>query len=199
MDCESQMNEKILQKLEQYELDLEKIITRETPLRDPSITVIHLSKENIVEGYNQYLTILERLKVKFSNWEYKLLNIEKKFFEILKKRRDIEKQQFVKTTERATFKKDLIDSRMRDLMDDIQKEVYLLKEKCQNQGNPPFLVLLNMHSTYPYIQTKDVISRVINEKGVYIIILYVSDIKHQLGEIESYRYGNYMVHSYFLF
>ncbi len=199
MDCESQMNEKILQKLEQYELDLEKIITRETPLRDPSISVIHLSKENIVEGYKQYLTILERLKVKFSNWEYKLLNIEKKFFEILKKRRDIEKQQFVKTTERVIFKKDLIDSRMRDLMDDIQKEVYLLKEKCQNQVNPPFLVLLNMHSTYPYIQTKDVISRVINEKGVYIIILYVSDIKHQRGEIESYRYGNYMVHSYFLF
>jgi len=193
------MNEDITQKLDQYEFELEKIINREMPLRDPSISVIHLSKENIVEGYNQYLTILERLKVKFSNWEYKLLNIEKKFFEILKKRRDIEKQQFVKTTERATFKKDLIDSRMRDLMDDIQKEVYLLKEKCQNQGNPPFLVLLNMHSTYPYIQTKDVISRVINEKGVYIIILYVSDIKHQLGEIESYRYGNYMVHSYFLF
>ncbi len=199
MDCESQMNEEIIQKLKQYEIELEKIITLENPLRDPSISVIHLSKENIVEGYKQYLTILERLKVKFSNWEYKLLNIEKKFFEILKKRRDIEKQQFVKTTERATFKKDLIDSRMWDLMDDIQNEVYLLKEKCQHEGNPPFLVLLNMHSTYPYIQTKDVISRVINEKGVYIIILYVSDIKHQLGEIESYRYGNYMVHSYFLF
>ncbi|KKM79769.1 hypothetical protein LCGC14_1346580 [marine sediment metagenome] len=193
------MNEDITQKLDQYEFELEKIINREMPLRDPSISVIHLSKENIVEGYNQYLTILERLKVKFSNWEYKLLNIEKKFFEILKKRRDIEKQQFVKTTERATFKNDLKNSIKKDLMDGIQNEVYLLKEKCKHEGNPPFLVLLNMHSTYPYIQTKDVISRVINEKGVYIIILYVSDIKHQLGEIESYRYGNYMVHSYFLF
>jgi hypothetical protein len=193
------MNEDNLQKLEQYKLELEKIITRETPLRDPSISVIHLSKENVAEGYKHFLTILKKLQGNYTNWEYKILNIEESFFEILKKRRDIEKQQFVKTTERDVFKNDLIVSRMKDLMDEIQNEVKLLKEKCKHEGNPPFLILINMHSTYPYIQTKDVISRVINEKGVYIIILYVSDIRHQQGEIESYRYGNYLVHSYFLF
>ena len=193
------MNEDIIQKLEQYEYELEKIITRDTPLRDPSISVIHLSKENVAEGFKHYLTILKRLQGKYTNWEYKLLNVEKSFFEILKKRRYIEKQQFVKKTERDIYKNDLKNSIMKDLMDIIQNEVYLLKEKCKHEGNPPFLVLINMHSTYPYIQTKDVISRIINEKGVYIIILYVSDIKHQQGEIESYRYGNYTVHSYFLF
>ncbi len=193
------MNEDILQKLEQYELELEKIITRDIPLRDPSISVIHLSKEHVAEGYKHYLTILKKLQGKYTNWEYKLLNIEKSFFEILKKRRYIEKQQFVKKTERETYKNDLKNSILNDVMAIIQNEVNLLKEKCRLEGNPPFLVLINMHSTYPYIQTKDVISRIINEKGVYIIILYVSDIKHQQGEIESYRYGNYMVHSYFLF
>ena len=188
----------INQKLEQYELDLEKIITRDSPLRDPSISIIHLSKEKVTEGYKHYLTILKHLKSKYTNWEFKLLNVEKCFFEILKKHRYIEKQQFVKKTERDIYKNDLKNSVMNDLMDIIQKEVYLLKEKSKLEGNPPFLVLLNMHSTYPYIQTKDVISRVINEKGVYIILLYVSDRRHHQGEIESYRYGNYLVHSYFL-
>ena len=145
-----------------------------------------------------FLTILKRLKSKYTNWEYKLLNIEKCFFEILKKRRYIEKQQFVKNTEREVYKKDLETSILNDLMDIIQNEVYILKEKCSYKGNPPFLVLINMHSTYPYIQTKDVISRVINEKGVYIVILYASEFKHHQVEIESYRYGNYLVHSYFL-
>jgi hypothetical protein len=104
----------------------------------------------------------------------------------------------VKKTERNIYKNDLKNSIMNDVMDIIQNEIYLLKEKCSHNGNPPFLVLINMHSTYPYIQTKDVISRVINEKGVYIIILYVSEFKHHKGEIESYKYGNYLVHSYFL-
>jgi len=193
------MNGEIMQKLAQYELELEKIIKKETPLRDPSISVIHLSKENLEEGYKHQISILKRFKGKYSNWDYKLLNIEKSFFEILKKRRYLEKQQFVKKTSRDVYKNDLKNSIMNDVMDEIQNEVYLLKEKCKHEGNPPFLVLINMHSTYPYIQTKDVISRVINEKGVYIIILYVSDLKHQQGEIESYKYGNYMVHSYFLF
>ncbi len=193
------MNEDITQKLDQYEFELEKIINREMPLRDPSISVIHLSKENVAEGYKHYINILKRLHSKYTNWEYKLLNIEKRFFEILKKRRYLEKQQFVKKTQRDVYQNDLKNSIKKDLMDGIQNEVYLLKEKCKHEGNPPFLVLINMHSTYPYIQTKDVISRVINEKGIYIIILYVSDIKHQKGDIESYKYGNYMVHSYFLF
>ncbi len=192
------MNEDIVQILKRYEDELEKIITLDTGLRDPSISVIHLSKENLTEGYMHFLTILKRLKSKYTNWEYKLLNIEKYFFEILKKRRYIEKQQFVKNTEREVYKKDLETSILNDLMDIIQNEVYILKEKCSYKGNPPFLVLINMHSTYPYIQTKDVISRVINEKGVYIVILYASEFKHHQAEIESYRYGNYLVHSYFL-
>lgn len=193
------MNEEILQKIEKYENGLEKIIKREIPLRDPSISVVHLSKENIVEGYKHFLKILERLKVKYTNWEYKLVNLEKVFFDFLKKRRYIEKQEFVKSTERNVYKKDLKNSILKDIMDYIQNEVTLLKGKIKTEGNPPFLVLLNMHSTYPYIQTKDIISQIINEKGVYIIILYISDIKHQYGEIESYKIGNYMVHSYFLF
>jgi len=192
------MNEEIIQKLAQYELELEKIIKREIPLRDPSISVIHLSKENVVEGYKHHLSILKRLKGKYTNWDYNLLNIEKKFFEILKKRRYLEKQQFIKTTERDVYKNDLKNSIMNDLMEKIQNGIHLLKDKCKQDGNPPFLVLINMHSTYPYIQTKDVISRVINEKGIYIIILYVSDVKFHQEEIESYKYGNYMVHSYFL-
>jgi len=192
------MNEEIIQKLAQYELELEKIIKREIPLRDPSISIIHLSKENVVEGYKHHLSILKRLKGKYTNWDYNLLNIEKLFFEILKKRRYLEKQQFIKTTERDVYKNDLKNSIMNDLMEKIQNEIHLLKDKCKQDGNPPFLVLINMHSTYPYIQTKDVISRVINEKGIYIIILYVSDVKFHQKEIESYKYGNYMVHSYFL-
>ena len=55
-----------------------------------------------------------------------------------------------------------------------------------------------MHSTYPFIETKDFISRIINEKGVYVIILYLVDQNHNPDE-EPYKPANYMVHSFALF
>ena len=100
-------------KITQYEKELEKIITRKIPLRDPSITVLKIPIPNAKEFYLEHQLILRRLKSKFPDWNYKVINIEALFFDILKKLRFIEKNTTVQTAERQRFKGNLKGTVMR--------------------------------------------------------------------------------------
>ncbi|MHA1371799.1 MAG: hypothetical protein ACTSRA_19025 [Promethearchaeota archaeon] len=185
----------IEKKFEEYREKLERIIKKEVPLRDPAITIVKISVEYVKEVFEKHILLFNKLKNVYPNWTYKIINIEKIFFMLLKKRKYIEWKEFARTMERKGFSKKIQRSIITDLVGEVEKVINELKNSKYSDKYPPFLLILNMHSTYPYIETGDVISRIINEKGVYIIILYIYRKKYKKDEPEPYKHANYMVQS----
>ena len=189
------MTEDITSKFSKCEENLERIIKKEVPLRDPSITVVKIPVSNAEDIIKRHQLMLKKFKGKFADWTYKTLNVERVFFDALKARDFTEGIQVVKDCDRKEFEDDVRNAILSDLIERIEKEIHALKNIRGADGKPPFLVLLNMHSTYPFIETGDIISRIINEKGVYVIILYVIGDKYRMEESEPYKHANYTVHS----
>lgn len=190
------MNQDMRQRFAAYEKDLEMIITREKAIRDPSILMFKLPVECAREVYIEHELVLRRLKSKYADWTYKILNMEMIFFDVLKTLRYTAKKTTVKDAERNRFKLNLGEGVLTEVIHAIEHEINLIKEQA-NSPRPSFLVLLNMHSTYPYIEAKDVLSRIINEKGVFVIIPYLLDPFHGPDD-EPYKHGNYLVQSFSL-
>ena len=179
-------------KCEEY---LEKIIKKEIPLRDPSISVVHIAVNRADDTLKKHQLMLRKFKGKFADWTYKVLNVERVFFDALKARDFIDGLHVVKECDRKEFENDVRNAILSDVLERIENEIEKLKTIRDSDGKPPFLVLVNMHSTYPLIETGDIISRIINQKGVYVIILYINEIKSSVEDPEPYRHGNYTVHS----
>lgn len=183
---------------ENYQNELEKIICKEVPLREPSICVVHIRKKHIEEVYRTFIQMLKKMKTKYSDWNYKLFNIEETFFKILKEIGYLDDDNLVLECEREELSADLKGSVLIDIIKEIKNTISELKEYPQASEYPPFLILLNIHSTYSYIQTKDVISQIINKKGVFIIILYLEEDKTHKSEKQIYKKANYNVQTYYL-
>jgi len=192
------VNEEIAIKFDEYKTDLERIITRAEPLRDPNISIVKIPSRHVEEVYRKQAIMLRQLKELHPDWDYKVINIEKIFYDFLKKRRYIEKEEYARKMERKALSGRIRGSIVKDLVDLVEQEVRELNERNPSPANVPVLVLLNMHSTYPYIETGDVISRIINDKGVYVLILYVQDKESSKENPEPYKHANYTVHSYSL-
>jgi hypothetical protein len=190
------MNDALTESFFKYEEMLEKIIKKETPLRDPSITVVKIPAVNAENILKRHQLLLRKFKKKYKNWTYKTLNLEKQFFEKLKAREFTDGEQVVNNCDRQEFENDMRNVVLNDLIGDVEREIHELKDSYRKDGRPPFLVLLNMHSTYPFIETGDVISRIINEKGVFVIILYISGITYRIEDAEPFKNANYTVQTF---
>jgi|SRR5271157_3817235 len=178
-----------------YESELEKIIKNELPVRDPWIYVVKISPKDAKIAFKRHQSMLKKLHERHPSWEFKIFNVEKHLFDILKKRRYIDKQQFAKKCDRAVLSNDMKGPFSKELIDEIQAEINALKEKKKEANAPPFLVLVNMHSTYPFIETKDVIARILDEKGVIVLILYLIEKKYSQEDDEPFKKANYTVHT----
>ncbi|MHA1679397.1 MAG: hypothetical protein ACTSUE_00160 [Promethearchaeota archaeon] len=185
----------IEKKFEEYQGELEKIIKKEVPLRDPAISIVKISVKHVKEVFQRHITLFDKLKKIYSGWTYQIINIEQMFFDLLKKRRYIEGKEFARTMDRKGFSKKIRGSVVNDLVENVETVIQELKETENSEKYPPFLLILNMHSTYPYIETGDVISRIINEKGVYVLILYINEKEFSQEDSEPYKHANYTVHS----
>lgn len=178
---------------------LEQIITGNIPLRDPSISVVHITPENIEKAHRKILQLFNQFKDKYSQWNFKVVNIEAILFEILKKLRYLKKPFFAKDCRRSELSNDMQNSIKKDLILKVEMEIKKLKESQQKSSkNPSILLIMNFHAAYPYIQTKDLIARIINEKGILILILYLQVDKKTSFEKESYKSANYNVHTIYL-
>lgn len=102
--------------INEFERNLTKIITKVITLRDPSISVIHITPQNIHEAYIQFILIFKRLQEKYATWQYYTFNIEQTFFSILHKFRYTQKPYFVKTCEREELASDMSSSVKSELM-----------------------------------------------------------------------------------
>jgi hypothetical protein len=61
-------NKDLTDSLTQFESHLEQIVRKEVPLRDPSISVIHITPKHIQEAYTQLLLLFKRLKERYAQW-----------------------------------------------------------------------------------------------------------------------------------
>lgn len=176
---------------------LEKIIRKEEPLRQPPIVIIHCPVELIKNIYMSLVSTLRKLKTKHQQWNYYLLNIEKEIFGILEELDYIGGENYTLTCAREDLERDLSTSVLQELIELVENKIdEILNENLANDY-PPFMFLLNMHSCYNYIQTKDIISRIISKEGILILILYLELGLSKLNpdEDESYKLANYNVHS----
>ncbi len=189
------MSEEISKKFEKCEENLEKIIKKEVPLRDPSIVIVKIPANHAEDIFKRHHLMLKKFQGKFKNWRPTELNMEKIFFDSLRAHEFIEGMQVARDCDRKEFANDVHNAILNDLIEQIQKEILALKEQYNASGKVPFLILINMHSTYPLIETGDIISRINNEKGVYIVILYIIRDKYTMEDSEPYKHGNYMVDS----
>jgi hypothetical protein len=186
--------------INEFEHHLKKIITKEIPLRDPYISVIHITHQHIQEAYVQFLLIFKRLIEKHSAWMYETFNLEHQFYKILDKLRYTKKPNYAETCEREELASDMKHSIKSELIKSITSKLDELNaEFKKNSSNPPpLLFLMNIHSIYPYIQTKDIISRIINKKGILILIPYLQSKLHHNYEHEPYKDANYNVNTIYL-
>ncbi|MHA1757296.1 MAG: hypothetical protein ACTSVV_11040 [Promethearchaeota archaeon] len=194
--------------VQRFEKKLEKIITKEEILRDPSITIIHISKKDYMHGSKSIVQLLKKLNSKYDNWKFFTFNAEKEVFDILKEFRYIDKQKFVLTCEREELQEDLRNSVKTMLINRIEKKIEEIKEESQSHldADPYVLLVFNMHSNYDYIQIKDLIARINNKKGVYILILYLDTTLKENSKLRvnqnsddlPYKHANYNVNTFFL-
>lgn len=182
---------------EQFFEKLEKIIKKEEPLRQPPITVVHCPKESIKELYLTFRSKLKEFKLRYSDWNYYLINMEKELFKILDDLEYTDGDKFALNCTREDLTKDLKSSVLQDLIGVIEAQIDQQIKNNKDISYLPFVVLLNIHGCYSFIQTKDIISRIINKKDILIVILYLelSISKLKTKEDESYKLANYNVHS----
>jgi hypothetical protein len=160
--------------IKRCEKKLERIINKEVPLKNPPISIIHSPEKHIKEIYLQYVSMLKRLKSQHPSWDYKILNAEKILFDILRDLDYIDGCKDANTCDRNKLANDLRDSIKDDLIQKIQEGIQILTENNEVRSPPPFLVILNMHACYNYIQTKDLISSLHNlQTNILVLILYL--------------------------
>ncbi|MFW9994942.1 MAG: hypothetical protein ACFFD4_23070 [Candidatus Odinarchaeota archaeon] len=181
---------------EQFVEYLEKIITKEEPLRQPPIVIVHCPVKLIKDIYISLVAKLKELKVKHGQWNYYLINMEKKMFDILAELDYIGGDNLALTCSREDLKKDLSASVLKEMVSSVESEIDRIIAANTSSQHPPFVILMNIHGCYDYIQTKDIISRIINKERILILVLYLelglSEINPE--EDESYKLANYNVH-----
>jgi len=183
--------------IEKCEAILERIIKKEARLRQPPISIIHCPEIYLKEIYIQYVAMLKRLKKRYSEWDYKILNAEKLLFNILKKLEYIDGYCDAKDCRREELAKDLKSSIKDELINTIQEHIQILLKEHNLDGPPSFLVIFNMHACYNYIQTKDLIATIHNlKKDILILILYLQRRSDSSSSAEAYKEANYNVNSY---
>ena len=187
------MNKKLID----FVIELEKIIKLESPLRDPSITIVHCPVKNIKEIYTSFIRAMNEFEIRYNNWEWAPLNMEQELFKVLTEFEYTGGDNYVRSCSRADLKRDLRASVLTEMINNVEQKVDDLLSQKKTTDSPPFLLILNMHACYNYIQTKDIISRIISKKGILILILYLDQGLSRLNpdEDESYKLANYNVHS----
>jgi len=179
---------------------LKKIITGESRLRNPPISVIYCPEKLIKEIYIQYIALLKQLKREFPSWNYEILNSEKILFNILKDFEYIAGDEFIKNCDREIFAKDMYTSVKSELIKKIQEKIDYIINNYKEGLPPPFLVILNIHACYHYIQTKDIISSIYNTKNkILILILYLQKEMEPTSQKEIFKKANYNINTYYLF
>ncbi len=182
--------------IDQYKERLGKYIRGELPLRDPSITVIHCSVEILQIVHKEFVLFTKELRIRHPNWYYKILNAEKLLFDILRDYGYIDNENFAQSCNREELKTDLEGSGRTDFLKKIKEELNSLKEINKIIEHPPFLILLNIHACYNFIQTKDVIAQLINQKGVLLLITYLEGFRKEKDP--PYKEANYNVNTVYL-
>ena len=176
---------------------MEKLIKGEEPLRQPPIYVVHIPPNLVKELYTTFIAQLKEFKVRNPKWDYLQINMEKELFKILDELQYTDGAKTALTGTREELKSGLESSVKNDLIRKVETLIDSFSSNYDNFRSPPFVALLNMHACYPYIQTKDIISTIINKSDILIIIFYLdlslTNAKSQEDEI--YRLGNYGVHS----
>lgn len=182
--------------LEDYKLKLKNIIKREIPLRDPAITVIHCPKNNFQQKCVSFMSLISQLHDEFSEWRYRIINAEELLFSLLDEAGYTAEELFVKTNSRDDLRRDLKSNITKKFLSTIDSEIVALKEQYnpQMKNPPPFLIIINMHACYNFIQTKDLIAEIFNQKGVLVLVLY---FQYQ-DNANFYKEANYNVESIFL-
>jgi len=182
--------------INQYKERLKQYIRGELPLRDPSITVIHCSVEILKTIHKEIVLFTKEQQVRHPNWNYRIINAEKLLFDILRDYGFIDNENFAQSCSREELKTNLEGSGKTDFIKKIKEEIDSLKEINETKEHPPFLILLNMHACYNFIQTKDVIAQLINQKGVLLLITYLEGFRKEKDPL--YKEANYNVNTMFL-
>ena len=173
------------------------MIQGKDPLRQPPITIVHFPVEGIKELYTTLRDKLTGFQMKYSGWKFYSLNIEKEIFMILRKLEYTHGDKYALTESRSDLKSDLSNSIKQDLLRKIGELVSKASKENGKNRYPPFVFLLHIHSFYDYIQSKDIITEIINQNNVQIIIPYLETSltkSNQKGD-EIYKLANYNVHS----
>jgi len=182
--------------IDQYKERLKQYIRGELPLRDPSITVIHCSVEILKTIHKEIVLFTKEQQVRHPNWNYIIINAEKLLFDILRDYGFIDNENFAQSCSREELKTNLEGSGKTDFIKKIKEEINSLVEINETKEHPPFLILLNMHACYNFIQTKDVIAQLINQKGVLLLITYLEGFRKEKDPL--YKEANYNVNTMFL-
>ncbi|MFX0170294.1 MAG: hypothetical protein ACFE9L_00080 [Candidatus Hodarchaeota archaeon] len=190
------MSEIIELSIDQYKERLNQYILGELPLRDPSITVIHCPKEILIIVHKEFVLFTKEQQIRHPNWHFRIINAEKLLFEILRDYGYIDNEKFAQSCNREELKIDLEGSGRIDFIKKIKEELNKLKETKQTKEHPPFLILLNIHACYNFIQTKDVIAQLINQKGVLLLITYLEGFRKEKDS--PYKEANYNVNTVYL-
>ncbi len=190
------MNESQTLSLDQLKSKMEQIIKKEVPLRDPAIVVIHCPKEVYQSYTSTLLSIMRQFKDHYSEWNYNIVNLEKLLFSLLGETGYVDNENFALKCSREELKKQIKRNILKDFLQKIEEGITILKSShiSKPTAPPPFLILLNIHSCYHNIETKDVVGRIINQKGVYVLIFYLQ----QYEKNNFYKEANYNVESIFL-
>ena len=190
------MNDIIELSIDRYKERLGKYVRGELPLRDPSITIIHCQMEYLKTIHKELIFLTIELKIRHPDWNYRILNAEKILFDILRKLRYIDKDNFALSCSRDEFKTNLEGSGKTEFINKIKEELDSLKNNNKINDHPPFLIVLNMHACYNFIQTKDIIAQLINQKGVLLLITYLEGFKRE--KEPSYKEANYNVNTVYI-
>jgi len=182
--------------LDQFKEKIKQIITKEVPLRDPAIAVVHIPKESYSLCLQNLILNLKQLRENFSEWTYKLFNSEEILFSLLGKGGYTEDENFALKCQRNLLKKDLETNIRKSFLSAVENEISDVKSLINADSSipPPLLILLNIHSCYHYIQTKHVVAQIVNQKGVYVLIIY----PQLYNKSTFYKEANYNVEPIFL-
>ena len=177
--------------------NLDKIIKKEEPLRQPPIMIVHIPANSIKELYTSFRSKLKDFKMRHSEWNYYLMNVEKELYKVLDEQYYTDKFNTALKSTRDQLVNGLKSGVLDDFVAAIENKIDQCIKENVNNSSPPFFVLLNMHAFYNHIQTKDIISRIINKSNILILILYLdlslTDLKIQ--KEEAYKLANYNVHT----
>ncbi len=172
---------------------MERILRSEVILKEPSVSIIHCPVEYLREIYKKYVLILKDLKQKYSKWNYGIINLEKELFNLLRDLDYISNEKIAETCKRKDLEINFRGYIIEGLVQEIENCIKSLLESHQQNDPPPFLIIQNIHSCYKHIQTKDIITRIRNQKDVLILILYL-----QRDKSMPYKSSDYNVNTYFL-